>query len=64
MKNELTKGLTTAEYAAAVGVKENTPRVALVQQGHYLGVKPIRLPNRRLLWPLADVQRVLNGDAK
>ena len=33
--NELIKGLTTAELAAAVGVKENTPRVALVNKGHY-----------------------------
>lgn len=62
--NELIKGITTAELAAAVGVKENTPRVALVAHGHYLGIKPVRLPNRRLLWPLAEVERVLSGGAK
>ena len=57
-------GITTEELAALFQVKPNTPRVSLTTHGHYFGIKPTKLPNRRLSWPLADVQRVLNGGAK
>lgn len=57
-------GITTERLAALFGVKTNTPRVALTTQGHYFGIKPTKLPNRRLLWPLDEVNRVLSGGAK
>lgn len=57
-------GITTEELAAMFKVKPNTPRVSLTTHGHYFGIKPVKLPNRRLLWPLDDVNRVLAGGAK
>lgn len=57
-------GITTERLAALFGVKPNTPRVSLTTHGHYFGIKPVKLPNRRLLWPLDDVNRVLSGGAQ
>lgn len=62
-EQQIVVGMTTERLAAAFGVKPNTPRVALTQQGHYCGIKPIKLPNRRLLWPVDAVKRALAGAA-
>ncbi len=47
---DTTEYLTTEEFARGLGVKAPTVRRALCVNGHYLGVRPIKLPNRRLLW--------------
>ncbi len=49
--NNATEHLTTEEFARRLGVKSHTVRRSLCVKGHYLGVRPIKLPNRRLLWP-------------
>lgn len=32
--------------------------------GSYHGVRPTKLPNRRLLWPAAEVRRLLDGSGQ
>ena len=54
---------TTNSAAARLGVMPNTLRVALCNNGHYLGIKPVKLPNRRLMWPAAQVEAVARGEA-
>lgn len=53
--------LSTEELAAGVRVKPQTIRAALCRNGHYLGLRPCKLPNGRLLWDAAEVDRLLAG---
>lgn len=51
--------LTTEEFAAQVGVKPQSIRVQLCRRGSYFGIRPTKLPNRRLLWPADAKERLL-----
>lgn len=48
-----TKPLTTEQLAEIFGVQPGTIRRGHSVDGHYMGLKPTKLPNRRLLWPIA-----------
>lgn len=37
-------------------------RAALHRSGHFLGMRPVRLPNGRLLWDAAAVHKLMNGE--
>jgi len=52
------KSLTTHELADALGIQAGTITRALSQNGHYFGLKPQRLPNRRLRFPPESVELV------
>ncbi|WP_186078612.1 monooxygenase [Burkholderia gladioli] len=52
-------GLTTNALADRLGVRPDTLRVALCRTGSYFGVKPLKLPNGRLVWPNDTVERLL-----
>lgn len=54
----------TEELAAEFKVKANTIRRQHCLTGHYMGIKPVKLPNRKLVWLRADVERILSGGAK
>lgn len=56
--------LSTEAFAKALDIKPNTPRVALCRDGHYMGIRPVKLPNRRLMWPADAVARLLSGKAE
>jgi hypothetical protein len=43
--------LTTEALAGRFGVKAATVRRNYCVNGHFLGLKPIKLSNTRLLWP-------------
>lgn len=45
------KFLNTNQLAERFGVKGDTVRRNLCTKGHFLGLKPVKLPNSRLLWP-------------
>ncbi|MDY0222536.1 MAG: hypothetical protein RBR67_15500 [Desulfobacterium sp.] len=51
---------TTNKLAEKLGVKPDTLRRALCVNGHYLGIRPVKLPNRRLLWPSRAILRVID----
>lgn len=53
-------GLTTEALAHAIGGKPSSIRVRLCKTGSYYGIRPAKLPNGRLLWPLDSVKRLLN----
>ncbi|WP_213298083.1 hypothetical protein [Paraburkholderia sacchari] len=55
--------LSTEEFAAALAVEPQSVRKRYSETGSYHGVRPTKLPNRRLLWPIPAVKRLLNGDA-
>lgn len=54
---------STEEAAAILKVKPQTLRAALCRDGHYFGIRPVKLPNRMLRWNAEDIARLLNGGA-
>lgn len=55
--------ISTEELAARLLVKEQTIRAGLCRAGHYLGLRPIKLANRRLLWDATEVETLTAGEA-
>lgn len=54
--------ISTEELAARLLVKEQTIRAGLCRAGHYLGLRPVKLANRRLLWDADAVERLTSGE--
>jgi len=46
--------LTTKQLAALAGVNPGTINASLRRTGSYFGLLPMRLVNRRLMWPAND----------
>ena len=55
--------LSTEELAQDLKVKSATVRRGLCVDGHYLGLKPIKLANGRLLWSNEAKKRLLDKEA-
>ena len=53
--------LSTEEAAAILRVASQTPRASLCRLGHWMGMRPVKLPNGRLLWDAAEVERLASG---
>lgn len=53
--------LSTDAAAARLGVKPNTLRSGLCRDGHYLSIRPVKLPNRLLVWPADQIEGLLTG---
>ena len=56
-----TQNLTTEQFALALHGKPSTIRTRLCKTGSFYGIKPIKLPSGRLLWPANAVQALLTG---
>lgn len=53
---------TNKEVAELFRVRESTPREAYCRDGAWMGVRPVKLPSRRLLWPKQQMDAVLRGE--
>jgi len=53
---------STERAARELHVQPQTLRAALCRDGHYFGIRPVKLPNRMLAWPAEAVERVLRGE--
>lgn len=53
--------LSTEALAERLGIKPQTLRANLCRNGHYFGIRPVKLPNRLLRWPADAVDRLLSG---
>ena len=53
--------LSTEELAARLAVKPTSIRSSYCRHGHYFGLVPVKLPNRRLLWDPAEVAALTAG---
>lgn len=51
--------ILTVEFAALLKVQPATVRRGLCLNGHYMGIIPTKLPNRRLLWPKQAALQIL-----
>jgi hypothetical protein len=54
------RALTTEEFAAELGIGPQSIRKRYSQTGSYFGLRPAKLPNRRLLWPSNPLEKLLN----
>ena len=54
--------LSTDELAAAFKVKPQSVRAALCRQGHFLGLRPVKLANGRLLWDEIKSEQIRSGE--
>lgn len=52
--------ITTEELANILRIVPQTIRAGLCRNGHYLGLKPIKLSNGKLLWDAAEVHHLLS----
>ena len=53
--------ITTDEVARLFRVVPQSIRAALCRKGHYLGLRPLKLPNGKLLWDAFEVGNLLSG---
>lgn len=52
---------STEEAAKLLGVRPNTMWHSLSMRGHYLGLRPVRMPNRYLRWDAETVNKLAQG---
>jgi hypothetical protein len=57
-----TSFLTTKKFAELFHVEPATTRRGLCVNGHYMGIKPLKLPNGRLLWPENEAKKVIQPE--
>lgn len=62
MQSQAPRFLSTDEFAAEFKVKPHTVRQSYCNKGEYAGIRPVKLPNRFLAWPVDAVERVLRGE--
>jgi len=57
------KKFSTEQLAELLKVKAGTIRRGLCVNGHYMLMRPVKLPNGRLIWPAEPVEKLLSGEA-
>ncbi len=55
--------LSTEELAVLFRNRSQSIRASLCNKGHFCGLRPVKLPNGKLLWDAAEVAAVLSGEA-
>ncbi len=55
--------ITTHELADMLRVEQQTVRASYCRNGHYLGLRPLKLSNGKLLWDLTSAERLIAGGA-
>jgi hypothetical protein len=63
MPSNTSANYTTEHFAICLGGSPSTIRTRLCKTGSYYGIKPIKLPSGRLLWPADAVQKLLKGQS-
>lgn len=53
---------TTNESASVTRESPATWRKNLCLNGHHHGIKPVKMPSGRLLWPADQVDQLVSGD--
>jgi len=59
METSNRKYISTSDLAYTFGVKSTTIHRTLCIKGHYMGIRPIKLPNGRLLWAKDAIQKIM-----
>lgn len=56
--------VNTEELAAILAIEPQSIRKRFSMDGSYLGIRPTKLPNRRLLWPVVELKKLLSSDLR
>lgn len=62
--SEYHDGLSTNQLARIALTTPGNIRVRLCQTGSFYGIKPMKLPSKRLLWPADSLERLAAYQAK
>lgn len=57
-----TKKYSTEQVAQILCHAPQSLRAALCRSGSFMGMRPVKLPNGRLLWDSAAVHKLVNGE--
>ncbi len=60
--NPMQPSLSTNEFAALLKRKPQTLRKRYSQEGHYFGIRPIKLVNGSLIWPVDALERLIRSE--
>jgi len=55
---------STKEFARLICIEPATIRRGFCVNEQYMKIKPVKLPNGRLLWPRQSVEKLLTGEDK
>lgn len=61
--NMQNQNYTTEQLAEVIHGRPSSIRTRLCKTGSYYGIKPNKLPNGRLLWPVDAIQNLIEGAA-
>lgn len=50
----------TEAFAEMMLVEAETVLKSHSKNGHYCGIRPTRLPNRKLAWPIAEIEKLFS----
>lgn len=50
----------TDVFAEVLFVEAKTVLKSHSLNGHYVGIRPVRLPNRKLAWPIAEIRKLFD----
>jgi hypothetical protein len=53
---------STEELAISGKVRPGSIRSSVCRSGHWMGLRPVKLPNGRLLWDKATAMRIFSGE--
>lgn len=54
--------IPNADFARLLGGKRASLNTSVYRRGDFCGIKPVKLPNGRLMWPADEVNRLLAGE--
>jgi len=54
--------MDTNDFARVVGQKAQSIRKTYALKGAVMGIRPVKLPNGKLRWPMELVARLVKGD--
>ncbi len=64
MEDSNRKYIPTYDFACTFGVKSTTIHRNLCVNGHYMGIRPIKLPNGRLMWSKEEIQHIIEINSR
>jgi len=55
------RALTTDELAALLSIRPQSIRKRYCQTGAYFSLRPLKMPNGRLMWPADALEQLMGG---
>lgn len=59
--NHARRPITTEELAALLSIRPQSIRKRYCQTGAYFSLRPVKMPNGRLMWPADALEKLAEG---